>query len=103
LKIYEITKEFPKEEIYALVSQLRRAAYSVMANIAEGNERYGYKDRLNFFNIAKGSLVEIDCLLDLAKSLNYINEQTYSDILEKINKTVYLLNQFISSQQSQNS
>lgn len=53
LKIYEITKKFPKEEIYALISQLRMAAYSAMANIAEGNERHGQKDLLNFFQYSK--------------------------------------------------
>lgn len=85
------------------MSQLRRAAYSAMANIAEGNERRGQKDRLNFFNMAKSSLVEIDCLLEFAKSLNYIYEKTYLDILEIIDKTAFLLNQFLNSQKSQQS
>ncbi|MBI5071813.1 four helix bundle protein [Candidatus Falkowbacteria bacterium] len=100
LNIYRITKNFPQEEVYALVSQLRRSAYSVLANIAEGNERKGIKDRLNFFNIARGSLVELDCLLELSFDLNYLNEKDYKNLLEKINKVAYLLNKFIVAQKS---
>jgi four helix bundle protein len=100
LNIYRITKNFPQEEIYTLVSQLRRAAYSVLANIAEGNERKGIKDRLNFFNIARGSLVELDCLLELSSDLSYLNENDYKNLLEKINKVAYLLNKFITAQKS---
>ena len=103
LRIYNITKGFPKEETYALVSQLRRASSSVMANIAEGNERVGVKDRLKFFNQAKSSLVEVDCFWELAENLGYLNERDYLDVLECINKTAYLLNKFMFSQKSQQS
>ncbi len=100
LKIYQVTKNFPRDEIYALVSQLRRAAYSIIANIAEGNERKTVKDRLNFFNIAKSSLVELDCLLELSFELKYITNEEHKKILDQLNKVAFLLNKFSESQKS---
>ena len=98
LFIYKITKKFPAEEKFAMVSQMRRSAYSTLANIAEGNAKNHLKDRLNFFNISKGSLVELDCFSEIAKDLNYINQNEYNTLLEYINKTAFLLNKFINSQ-----
>lgn len=96
--MYKITKEFPTEERFAMVSQMRRAAYSFLANIAEGNAKKFYRDRCNFFNIAQGSLVELDCFSEIAHELNYINHQDYLKLLELINKCGYLLKHFIDSQ-----
>jgi four helix bundle protein len=70
--VYSITKSFPKSEQYGLVSQLRRAAVSVPANIAEGAARNGNKEFLHFLGIASGSLSELDSLIDLAKRLGYV-------------------------------
>lgn len=98
LLVYKITKEFPVEERFAMVSQMRRAAYSFLANIAEGNSKKSYKDRCNFFNIAQGSLTELDCFAEIAYELKYISDQDYKKLLEYINKNGYLLNQFIKSQ-----
>ena len=98
LLIYKTTKNFPAEERFAMTSQMRRAAYSFLANIAEGNSKNHQRDRLNFFNIAKGSLAELDCFAELAYELKYINKDDYEKILEYINKSGYLLNQFIKSQ-----
>lgn len=100
LLIYRITKNFPPEEKFAITSQIRRAGYSIIANIAEGNAKNHLKDRLNFFNIAKGSLVEVDCFTEIAFELKYINKNEYEKILEYLNKTAYLLNKFINSQKS---
>jgi four helix bundle protein len=100
LFIYKITKAFPTEEKFAMVSQMRRASYSFMANIAEGNEKKHFKDRNNFFNIAHGSLVELDCFAELAYELKYIDESDYKKLLELLNKAGYLLVQFIKSQSS---
>lgn len=97
VEIYRITSFFPKYEQYGIVSQLRRASSSVMANIAEGNERKSSKDRLNFFSIAKTSLSETDCFLELAYELQYIKLPEYSPLLSQINKTAYLLMKFKSS------
>lgn len=78
LDIYRITKDFPKEEIYALVSQMRRAAYSAPSNIAEGFARFGIKDKVRFYNIAQGSLEELKYFIILSKDLGYIeNDEEY--------------------------
>lgn len=98
LFVYEITKKFPSEEKFALCSQTRRASSSVLANIAEGNAKITKKDRCNFFNIAQGSLVELDCHSEIAYSLKYINDNDYKILLELINKTSFLLMKFINSQ-----
>lgn len=98
LYIYQITKHFPIEEKFAMVSQMRRSAYSFLANIAEGNAKIYFKDRCNFFNIARGSLIELDCFSEIAYELKYINQQEYQNLLEFINKCAFLINQFIKSQ-----
>jgi len=71
LSAYDLTKAFPKEELYGLTSQFRRASVSIAANIAEGYKKKGKKDKLRFFNIAQGSLEECKYFLILAKDLNY--------------------------------
>lgn len=71
IEIYKVTKNFPAEEKFALVSQMRRAAVSVAANIAEGFKRRGIKDKVNFYNISQASLDELDYYLILAKDLKY--------------------------------
>jgi four helix bundle protein len=96
--IYNITLKFPIEERFAMSSQMRRASYSVLANIAEGNSRSTKKDRINFFLIARGSLVELDCFSELAYGLKYIKKEDYDKMLELINKTSFLLIKFIKSQ-----
>jgi four helix bundle protein len=70
LAIYEITRGFPSEERFGLVSQMRRAAVSIPANIAEGFKRRGIRDKIRFYNIAEGSLEETKYFLILAKDLN---------------------------------
>ena len=71
--IYECTRSFPKEEQYGLTSQLRRSAYSVPANIAEGSSREGKRDYLHFLYIARGSLSEAQYFLHLSQRLGYLN------------------------------
>lgn len=86
LKIYTLSKNFPKEEIFGITSQLRRASASIPCNIAEGCGRYTSKDFANFLQIALGSANETDYLLLLAKDLNYLSEDDFSIVQEKINK-----------------
>src|SRR5436190_14843138 len=70
--IYEITRVFPREETYGLTSQLRRASYSVPANIAEGSSRESKRDYLHFLYIARGSLSEAQYFIHLARRLRYL-------------------------------
>jgi len=74
LKIYDITKDYPSEEKFGLVSQMRRAAISIPANIAEGFKKRGLKDKANFYNIAQGSLEELRYYLILSKDLDYCED-----------------------------
>lgn len=71
LKVYRLTENFPKHELFGLTSQLRRAAVSVPANFAEGFKKIGKADKLRFYNIAQGSLEECRYYLILTKDLNY--------------------------------
>ena len=77
LKVYIVTKDFPKEEIYGLTSQLRRAALSVPTNIVEGHSRSGDKELARFLDIALGSLGETKYLLSFFKELGYIPENSF--------------------------
>ncbi len=72
LEIYKITKSFPKDELYGLTSQIRRAAVSITNNIAEGFSRYHYKEKANFYYNARGSSSEVQNLLIIAKDVGYI-------------------------------
>jgi four helix bundle protein len=81
LDIYRITKKFPKEEMFGLTSQLRRAIISVPANIAEGFARTGARDKLRFYTIAAGSLNEVSYYILLDKDLKYI---TITGLIEKV-------------------
>jgi four helix bundle protein len=74
LKIYETTARFPRGELFGLVAQMRRAAISVPANIAEGFKKRGNKDKCNFYNIAQGSLEELRYYLVLARDLKYCED-----------------------------
>jgi len=97
VQIYKITKQFPKEELYVLSSQMKRCSISVASNIAEGNQRRTIKDIIRFLNIAQGSLIELGCQLDIAYELGFINEVDNKETIETINKTGYLLTKFIQS------
>lgn len=84
LEIYKITGSYPNEERFGLISQMRRAAVSIPANIAEGFKKRGNKDKINFYNIAQGSLEELRYYLILSKDLEYIvdTRQINADIEE---------------------
>ena len=86
LEVYKLTKKFPKDELFALTSQFRRAAVSVPANIAEGYTRKGVKDKLRFYNIAQGSLEECRYYIILSNDLNYIQDLEIVKLLEEISK-----------------
>ncbi|MEI8061252.1 MAG: four helix bundle protein [Candidatus Berkelbacteria bacterium] len=71
--IYKITQSFPKEEIFGLTNQIRRAAISITSNIAEGFSRQSYKDKVQFYSIALGSLTELQSQVLAAKDVGYLN------------------------------
>ncbi len=81
-RIYALTKQFPKDEMYGLSAQLRRAAVSVPSNIAEGHARQHNKEFKQFLHIALGSVAEVDTQLCIARELRYINEDTYLGVYE---------------------
>jgi len=70
--VYRVTQSFPKQELYGLTSQLRRAAVSIPANIAEGNSRQHIKEYLNFLSIAQGSVAELETEIEIAGRLKYL-------------------------------
>lgn len=80
LEIYKITKNFPKDELFGVVSQLRRAASSVPANIVEGSARRTNKEFSQFLIQARGSLVESQYFLELSKDLNYIPVEKFNEL-----------------------
>ena len=86
LRTYVVTKEFPREEVYGLTSQFRRAAVSVAANIAEGYSRSGKFDKLSFFNYAMASLHECKYYLILARDLNYGSDMALNGLAEEVSK-----------------
>ena len=94
VEIYKITALFPKTEIYGLISQLRRAAVSIPANITEGFKKTGKADKIRYYNIAQGSLEECRYYLLLAKDLGYSDTSNLSDHAEEISK---LLTAYINS------
>ena len=75
VSVYQCTKLFPQDEIFCLVSQMRRAVVSVSSNIAEGFGRTTAKDRVKFYGIARGSLLEIESQILIAESIGYISEK----------------------------
>jgi four helix bundle protein len=86
--IYERTRSFPKEEMYGLTSQLRRASYSVPANIVEGSSRESKKDYLHFLYIARGSLSEAQYFTHLSRRLGYLSSEE-ADLLQAQTKQTF--------------
>ena len=81
-RVYTLTKRFPKDELYGLSNQLRRAAVSIPSNIAEGHARQHNKEFKQFLHIALGSIAEVDTQLCIARELGYIDENTYLGVHE---------------------
>jgi len=94
-EIYIVTSSLPKEEIYGLVSQMRRAAVSVTSNIAEGYGRQYRKETIQFLHISRGSLYEMETQLYICTDLNYLSEEKVNTIILLIEETRKLLNGLI--------
>ena len=97
LEIYQITKNFPPHEQYNLISQIRRSAISISANIAEGYERQHRKEYIQFLMIAKGSLGEVETYLLFSRDLGYIHNEKFGLIDGKRQEVGRLLRGLIRS------
>lgn len=94
-RIYVLLDKYPKQELYALASQTKRAVISVPSNIAEGVGRNYKKDTIQFLHIARGSLYEVETLLNIAVMVEIITEIYFAEIEESINECLRLLNGLI--------
>lgn len=91
-EVYKITKNYPDEEKFGIVSQLRRAAVSISSNLAEGSSRISYKDQAHFTQISFSSLMELLCQMIISEELGYIDEKQLLKIREKIEEISNKLN-----------
>ena len=89
LTTYSLTASFPSSEVYCLTSQVRRAAISIPANIAEGFKKRGLSDKLRFLNIAQGSLEECRYYIILVEDLGYAETADMESLLEEISKLLF--------------
>ena len=95
--VYHASKNFPKEETYGLTGQMRRAAVSIPANIAEGQGRRLTKEFQQFLAHARGSLLELDTHLELSLRLHYLNAEQHAALHHKVNEVGRLLNGLLRS------
>jgi four helix bundle protein len=94
--IYCLTKHYPANEKFGLISQTNRAAVSIPCNIAEGMGRNYNKDTIQFLHVSRGSAYEVETLLNVAQMINIIDEQTYKNINKKLESSIRLINGFIN-------
>jgi four helix bundle protein len=103
LMIYKITKAFPKEEVYGLVSQLRRVSVSIPSNIAEGYGRNTTADYIRFLYIAYGSICELDTQVQLSGDLGFIDKDALMNIVDAVAEVERMLKGLISSLEKKHS
>ena len=96
-RIYEITREFPKEERYGLTGQMRRAAVSIPSNIAEGKGRGHPKEYMQFLYVAKGSALELMTLIHVAKNLKYLSGELAEELLKAVSEVTAMLTSLIKT------
>ncbi|MEM1328199.1 MAG: four helix bundle protein [Bacteroidota bacterium] len=92
--LYKLTKGFPKEELYGIVSQIRRAATSVSANLAEGRTRKSNKEKARFFEIAYGSAMEVMNFIIISERLGYIDQQESNNYRIRISELTNKINSY---------
>jgi len=96
VKIYRITKKFPSEEKFGIVSQIQRAAVSITSNIAEGFSRFYYKDRIRFYYQSRGSISEVENLLLIAQDIGYLDKNTVEELIRDLENINIILNGLIN-------
>ena len=89
---YRYTKRFPREETYGLAAQMRRAAVSILSNIAEGKGRYSRKELLQFLVNARGSLLELETQIEIARQLDYLDEVAELELASEASEVGRMLN-----------
>lgn len=95
-KTYNSTKNFPKEEVFGLTSQIRRCSISIPSNIAEGHGRESNKEYLKFLNFSIGSLFELQTQLEIAKNIEYLTDDDFNTIYEDSREVERMLVSFIN-------
>ena len=100
-EIYRVTKQFPKEELFGLMSQLRRAAVSIPSNIAEGKGRLSKGEFRRFLGNARGSLAEVETQILIAQNLSYLDEAETNRLLTKVEEVGKILNGLLSAVKNQ--
>ena len=96
-EIYKATRDFPRDEVYGLTSQLRRAAVSIPSNIAEGQARFSSREFHHFLAVARGSLVEVETQILIAGNLGYLPPNRSVELLDKAAELGRILNGLIAS------
>lgn len=94
VRVYKVSRSFPKEEMFGITSQLRRAVSSISANIAEGFGRTSTRDKLHFYTIAYGSLLETKNFLYLSEKLGYLSKNDLNQLIEQSVRCQKLINAF---------
>lgn len=84
IEVYRITKKFPREEIFGLTNQIRRAVISITSNLAEGFSRSSYKDKVHFYQMSLGSTTEVENQLIISRDVGYVPEETFHKIQEQL-------------------
>ncbi len=98
--VYKITKRFPKDEIFGLISQMRRAVISVTSNIAEGFGRQGYKEKIQFYYLAQGSLTELKNQILAARDIGYLDTEDFTVLMSHADIALRLLQGLITKSKS---
>ena len=101
LDLYKTTNDFPREELFGLTSQMRRCVVSITSNIAEGFGRKSYKEKINFFFVSKGSLVELQIQLIISKDIGFLDENKFNIIYNQSVEVHKILNSLITKSRTQ--
>jgi four helix bundle protein len=97
MDVYKLVSKFPKDEVFGLTSQMKRAAVSVASNIAEGCGRSGHQEKIRFFTMSRGSISELDAQMEISSGLNYVSQKEYMDIDVKMQEVSRMLQGLINS------
>lgn len=100
-EIYRVTKSYPKEEQFVLVTQLRRAAISVCSNLAEGAARKSVKEKFRFYEVSRSSLVEIDTQFEISLILDYLKKGDITELEKQLESTFKMLSKMMNNLQQQ--